>query len=110
MDTTQVIYQTTLGQGINYDLENDSFRRAKMFEKIKNNLPQFKNISAFRDRVEQEMFELELSFQRKVQKWFTLKKQVEFLDKVISGELVYSEQSGTAGVEGVDLDTKKGEL
>ena len=98
---TPIIYETWLP--MEFDLEAQEFRKAKMFEKIQANIKTFKTVENLRDHIFQEMVELELNFKSKVQKWFTLKKQVEFLDKVSRDEIKFTVHGGLEKMEDVDV-------
>jgi len=85
MTKTKIIYEAEMD--CEYDLVNQPFRRAKMFEKIAGNVEAFGGLEALRDRIQEEALELRMNIDPKVQKWFTLIKQVEFMNLVIEGKI-----------------------
>lgn len=102
---TKVVYEMTLPYC--YDLEKQPYRRFQMInEHIPKNVKRSKTIEAFRARLVSQLAELEMRANPIIARWFSVSKQVEFLDKVISGEInIAAEQAANTPVDetkGVD--------
>ena len=91
MKKTTIVYETELDCW--YDLEENAYQRMQMIGKAQRMAERFGSIEAFRKRLDDEMQSIRLMLNQKVAKWFTLKKQIEFIDKMISGEIKTSDES-----------------
>ena len=84
-EKTEIVFMTSIP--VKYDLINDPDRRGKMLKKIYKNLQRFKTPEALRDRMIQDAQDIKLKFEPMVQQWWTMIRQIEFLDKFIDGEI-----------------------
>ena len=92
MCKTKIVYETELN--CIYDLENNLFQREQMIGKTLRMSAKFGSIENFRKRMSDQAEGLRLALNQSVAKWYTLMKQVEFIDKVISGEIKTTPSDG----------------
>lgn len=83
---TLITYQTTF-QGF-YDLEKNEYQKKQMLNvAIPNNLKIFGDIETYQLALESQVSDLLIKMDPLVIKWFTLKQQIEFIEKFKKGEI-----------------------
>jgi hypothetical protein len=98
---TSVVYETFMD--CSYDLLNNPGQREAMLGKAARMAVKFGSVMVFRDRLLQDIESMRFVLNQKVVKWYTLQKQVEFLDRVLAGEISLPTESelgnGSSGPE-----------
>lgn len=98
-EKTRIVYETELD--CLYDLEGNEYQFTQMCGKVQRMRDKFGSLQAFRKKLDDEAQGLRLALSQKVAKWFTLVKQIEFIDKVIAGDiLLLAESEEIDGVPG----------
>lgn len=94
---TRICYETELG--CSYDLVNNPGQRAAMLWKTERMAEKFGSVQKFQERLIQDVEMMKFDLNQKVAKWFTLVKQIEFLEMVIKGEIKFTEGEDISYVE-----------
>lgn len=111
---TLIEYKTVL-RGWHYDLFNNPFQKSQMLNvAIPNNIKVYGDIDTYQNALETQIANLQMFLDPKIQKWFTLTKQVEFIKAYKEGafknEEIKADQESVTAVEEESQDSdRKGE-
>lgn len=88
---TRIFYETQMS--VDYDLVNNSWQCSQMLQKTARMSLKFGGVKQFQKRILDEIEGMRFSLNQMVVKWYTLQKQVEFLERVLSGEISLPKES-----------------